>query len=130
MWFKHRAWIPIAWLLSLANIGATWFAAVPGEAWHATAHAALAALFGVGAQRLMDRRRSRADGGETVIGDERLRHLETAIDAIAVEMERIGEGQRFVTKLLAEPGRERDRSSQAARPDPVPARPVRPNEGK
>ena len=32
----------------------------------------------------------------------RLEHLERAIDAMAVEMERIGEGQRFTTKLLAE----------------------------
>ena len=34
----------------------------------------------------------------------RLEHLEHAIEAIAVEMERIGEGQRFTTKLLAERG--------------------------
>lgn len=34
--------------------------------------------------------------------DTRFERLEQAVDAIAVEMERIGEGQRFVTKLLAE----------------------------
>lgn len=33
---------------------------------------------------------------------ERLARLETSVDAIAVEMERVSEGQRFVTKLLAE----------------------------
>ncbi|MBL8997809.1 MAG: hypothetical protein KJZ74_10090 [Gemmatimonadales bacterium] len=33
---------------------------------------------------------------------ERLGRLETAVDSIAVEVERISEGQRFVTKLLAE----------------------------
>ena len=32
----------------------------------------------------------------------RLAHMEQAIDAIAVEVERISEGQRFTTKLLAE----------------------------
>ncbi|HJU67142.1 MAG TPA: hypothetical protein VJ650_02770 [Gemmatimonadaceae bacterium] len=126
MWFKHRAWIPIAWLLSLINVGATWFAAAPAEAWHATAHAALAVLFGVGAQRLTDRRRSRSPSGEIVIGDERLRHLEASIDAIAIEMERIGEGQRFVTKLLGEPGRELELPT--SRRDPVPARPATHNE--
>lgn len=36
--------------------------------------------------------------------ESRLEHLENAIEAIAVEMERIGEGQRFTTKLLAERG--------------------------
>ncbi len=34
--------------------------------------------------------------------DERLARLEQAVEAVAVEMERVGEGQRFVTKLLAE----------------------------
>ena len=34
--------------------------------------------------------------------ESRLERLEQAVDAIAIEMERIGEGQRFVTKLLAE----------------------------
>jgi hypothetical protein len=32
----------------------------------------------------------------------RLERIEQAVDTIAIEMERIGEGQRFVTKLLAE----------------------------
>ena len=38
---------------------------------------------------------------------DRLGRMEQAIDAIAVEIERISEGQRFTTKLLAE-RRERD----------------------
>lgn len=33
---------------------------------------------------------------------ERLQRLESAVDAIAIEMERVSEGQRFVTKLLAD----------------------------
>ncbi|MDQ2666584.1 MAG: hypothetical protein M3Z05_11305 [Gemmatimonadota bacterium] len=32
----------------------------------------------------------------------RLERMEQAIDAIAVEMERVSEGQRFTTKLLSE----------------------------
>ena len=34
--------------------------------------------------------------------EDRLERIEQAVDTIAIEMERIGEGQRFVTKLLAE----------------------------
>jgi hypothetical protein len=34
--------------------------------------------------------------------ERRLEHIEQAVDAIAVEMERVSEGQRFTTKLLAE----------------------------
>jgi hypothetical protein len=34
--------------------------------------------------------------------DARLERMEQAVDAIAVEIERISEGQRFTTKLLSE----------------------------
>ena len=118
MWFKHRGWIPVAWLLSLTNLGAVWFAALPGEPWHASIHAALAVLLAVGAQRLMARRASwRA---EAAIGENREERLEQAIDAIAVELERVGEGQRFVAKALAERGLELDRSSRSRTPASVP----------
>lgn len=39
--------------------------------------------------------------------DQRLERIEQAVDAIAIEVERISEGQRFTTKLLA------DRSEQS-----------------
>ena len=35
--------------------------------------------------------------------DQRLERLELATEAIAMEVERIAEGQRFVTKLLSDP---------------------------
>jgi hypothetical protein len=34
--------------------------------------------------------------------EQRLERIEQAVDAIAVEMERVSEGQRFTTKLLAD----------------------------
>jgi hypothetical protein len=120
MWFKHKAWIPVAWLLSFGNLVSVWFAALPAEPWHATIHALLTALFALGAQRLTARRRARS-GTQSVLGDDRVRHLEHAIDSIAVELERVGEGQRFVTKLLAERGLELDRSSQSRKAGSVPA---------
>jgi hypothetical protein len=66
VWFKHPAWIPVAWLLSLGNLVAIWSAAQAAEPWHATAHALLAVLFGLGAQRLGLRKRPAAD--EDVVG--------------------------------------------------------------
>ncbi len=126
MWFKHRAWIPVAWLLSLGNLVAVWFAALPAEPWHATTHALLAVLFAVGAQRLMARQRALLRGVEPALVDDRMNRLELAIDSIAVELERIGEGQRFVTKLLAERGREPDRSSLSPQSGSVPASGVTP----
>jgi hypothetical protein len=46
--------------------------------------------------------------------DERLSRMEQAIDAMAVEMERVSEGQRFTSKLLADRAAEpvRDRTSR------------------
>jgi hypothetical protein len=37
-----------------------------------------------------------------VVGEERMARLEQAVEAIALEVERISEGQRFTTKLLTE----------------------------
>ncbi len=36
------------------------------------------------------------------LADDRLARIEHAVEAMAVEIERISEGQRFVTRLLAE----------------------------
>jgi hypothetical protein len=49
------------------------------------------------------RRRSPATADDPVakLGD-RIARLEQAVDAIAIEMERVGESQRFLTKILAE----------------------------
>ncbi|MEO7965836.1 MAG: hypothetical protein ABIT38_18145 [Gemmatimonadaceae bacterium] len=66
-------------------------------------------------------RRGASSLGEGTVAriDDRLGRMEQAIDAMAVEMERISEGQRFTTKLLAErePAREalRDGSRDASR---------------
>jgi len=43
------------------------------------------------------------------VEDQRLQRLEQAVDAIALEVERISESQRFISKLLA------DRSQEAAK---------------
>lgn len=46
---------------------------------------------------------------------DRLEQLQQSMDAIAIEVERISEGQRFVTKIMS------DRQIGAGAPDPVPA---------
>ena len=50
----------------------------------------------------------RAERGSNVprVDENRLQHLEQAVDAIAIEIERISEAQRFTTKLLADRERE------------------------
>ncbi len=58
MRFRHRAWIPVAWILCIGNVVSVWFAARPAEPWHASIHAAFAVLFATGAQTLAARRRA------------------------------------------------------------------------
>lgn len=50
---KVRFWNTVLVVLSAVNVVSVWFAARPGEPWHATIHAALALGFGLWAQRRM-----------------------------------------------------------------------------
>ena len=45
---------------------------------------------------------SKPHSSASVANDERLARIEQAVDAIAVEVERISEGQRFTTRLLSD----------------------------
>jgi len=63
---------------------------------------------------------SRAESNSS-ISDDRFHRLETAVDTIAIEVERISEAQRFMVGLLGE-------SSQARRAElPLMSRPERTN---
>jgi len=50
----------------------------------------------------------------------RLDRLEQAMDALAIELERIGEGQRFLTKLLADRSAASVSSLEASQPSRPP----------
>jgi hypothetical protein len=50
-------------------------------------------------QRKLELQAMQSGGGGSI--DARLERMELAIDAMAVEMERLAEGQRFTTQLLA-----------------------------
>jgi hypothetical protein len=64
---------------------------------------------GVPIARAFARRLDRAPSTSTIPHEviARLERMEQAIDTIAVEMERVSEGQRFTTKLLTERAAER-----------------------
>ncbi|MBX3133776.1 MAG: hypothetical protein KF689_10385 [Gemmatimonadaceae bacterium] len=61
------------------------------------------------AARLLWKRAQHAPPRLDAETQERMRRLEAGVDAIAIEVERISEGQRFVTRLLAE----REKQQQA-----------------
>lgn len=66
-------------------------------------------VIGVPLVRSYVRRREAQPPASTLLSDQRLARMESAIESMAIEIERISEGQRFVTKLLAE----RERSAPA-----------------
>ena len=116
---KTRFWNAVLVLVSAVNLVAVWFAAQPGEAWHAAIHAALALGFGLWAHHRI-RLEQRRDPALTAPADERLERIERAIEAVAIEVERIGEMERFTTKVLATRFAELEPSVVA--PTPAPAR--------
>ena len=64
----------------------------------------IALVLGVPLVRAHIRRQDRLSLSPTADprSEERLARIEAAVESIAIEVERISEGQRFVTKLLAE----------------------------
>jgi hypothetical protein len=51
-------------------------------------------------------------GSSPALSEARLARIEQAVEAIALEVERISEGQRFTTKLLSEQSRPAPRPVQ------------------
>jgi len=52
--------------------------------------------------RRWDQKRNVADNSVVTVSDDRMTRLEASVEAIAIEVERISEGQRFTTRLLTE----------------------------
>jgi hypothetical protein len=108
MWFKHRAWIPIAWFATFASVLSVFFAAREAEPWHALIHGATGVLFALGAQRLANR--PRAGGSpDSATGESR-----DALDAMQHRLGEMEERLDFTERLLAK-HREADRSASPPR---------------
>ena len=99
---RSRLWQIAAGLFVLFNVGGAAFAIGMGEPMHALTHAVLMTL-GLGAYLTwrVARPAGRAEKPQQ-LPDERLNYLQQSVDAIALEVERIGEAQRFSEKLRAE----------------------------
>jgi hypothetical protein len=103
MTFKSPIWQPIAILLSAINLVAVGLAAGAAEPWHAAGHAALALVFGLGAQRLRRRPVGREVGSE--IGGEheaRLEVLEAEVNNLGRELSEAQERLDFTERMLAQ----------------------------
>jgi hypothetical protein len=98
----------LAVLFTIVNVGGGVYAGVMGEMRHAGLHVVLAAvgvyLVGVVAARRGLRRAPQLAAAGTASPElsSRLTNLEQSLDAVAVEVERVGEAQRFMTRLFTE----------------------------
>jgi hypothetical protein len=95
----RRGWKIALGVFAVMNIGGGIYALVTGEVMHASAHAALLAV------TLAFWPRGSAPAPATALEDVpqidlHLDHLQQSVDAIALEVERIGEAQRFAQKVL------------------------------
>lgn len=98
---RSNLWQAIAVLFTLVNSAGAGYAVARAESLHAAVHVGLM-LVGV---YLMWRLAPRGRGEDRLSAqhaDERLEQLQQSVDAVALEVERIGEGQRFNAKLQAE----------------------------
>ena len=100
---RHGAvWRKVAGVFTIGNVAGLGMAAAAGEGIHGAVHVILA-LLGAAAFWWLSPRESPANDPATVeLSDARLEQLQQSIDAIAIEVERIGEAQRFHTRLQTE----------------------------
>lgn len=98
-----RLWKAIAGIFVVINVGGLIFALAGGEMMHAVTHVAVLLVGMAGYSLWM----GRGTPGELSAGDSeaatrRLDHLQDSLDVIAVEVERIGESQRYARKIIQE----------------------------
>lgn len=104
MRLHSKVWKVLTSIFIFINVAGGVWSASRGELVHTGVHAVLAIVGVYLAIRIW-----RFGNSVSVIGlpgelDYRIVQLEQSVDAIAIEIERVGEGQRFITQLLTEQG--------------------------
>ncbi len=101
---KAKVWRVIAAVFTVVNAGGAAVAVLSGEPAHAAVHVVLlvATLL---VWRLMSRTRPPELPHAQPV-EERLERLQQSLDAIALDVERIGEAQRYAIKVVAEQARD------------------------
>jgi hypothetical protein len=106
---KTRFWNAVLVLLSAGNLVSVWFAAQPGEPWHATIHGALALAFGLWAQARMRLGEARWRAGALDTGSEvDSAALRDEVGDVRRELDEVHERLDFAERLLSQ-AREADR---------------------
>lgn len=100
---RSRLWRIAAWIFALVNIGGAIYAGARGEQIHAELHLGLLLITFAGYLLWRGAPPNRqADLPPAELPDPRVEQLQQSVDAVALELERLGEKQRFNEKLMAE----------------------------
>lgn len=112
---RSKIWLVAGVVFVLVNLAGGVMAAAQGELRHAGVHGVLLVLGVVFVRRILRRAESELPDSPRELTDS-LSHLEQSMDAIALEVERIGEGQRFITRVITEADSSRERGEGVAEP--------------
>jgi hypothetical protein len=97
-----RFWRIAAVLFVIVNVAGGVYALRQGEQMHAELHLVLFGVAYVWYLFLRPRSLRKSDIPPAELGDPRIERLQQSVDAVALEVERIGEAQRFQEKLKTE----------------------------
>jgi hypothetical protein len=97
---RFKLWLAVASFFNFINAAGGGYAVALGEEVHAAIHAGLLLLGTFWAWRLATRTSQEDSLGLPAAA--RMEQLQQSVDAIAIEVERIGEAQRFTAKLKQE----------------------------
>lgn len=98
---RSRLWRAASGLFLFINVAGAGYAVAMGEPMHAVVHAVLLTL-ALGAYSTWQVTRVATIDQAPRFSDDRLEYLQQSVDALALEVERIGEAQRFKEKLAAQ----------------------------
>jgi len=101
---RSKLWKVAAVIFTLLNVGGVVYGVANADPAHAVGHIALQ-LVGFVVWRMTRRlREEESTPAAKAIDEQRIEYLQQSVDAIALEVERIGEKQRFMDKLRVEGG--------------------------
>jgi hypothetical protein len=100
---RTKLWRVAAALFFFINVAGAAYAVAMGEPMHALVHAVLLTL-ALGAYSTWRVSRPVSSAESPRLSDDRMSYLQQSVDALALEVERIGEKQRFGEKLRSEQG--------------------------
>ncbi len=102
---RSKLWRWAAGLYVFINGAGLTFAAAQGEQMHAMAHLVALLLGAAGyVGWVLARRGLPQNQPHDQVDEERIQYLQQSVDAMALELERVGEAQRFADKLRVERG--------------------------